>query len=69
MRDLGLGQVRDGFVAVNAVGQPLRPEVYSDEWKTLLTDAEIPDYTLHEARHTSVTRAREAGVPDHPVAE
>ena len=69
MRDLGLGQVRDGFVAVNAVGQPLRPEVYSDEWKLLLAGAGIGNYTLHEARHTSVTRAREAGVPDHAVAE
>lgn len=69
MRDLGLGHVRDGFVAVNAVGQPLRPEVYSDEWKQLLAGAEIGDYTLHEARHTSVTRAREAGVPDHAVAQ
>lgn len=69
MSDLGLGQVRDGFIAVNAVGQPLRPEVYSDEWKILLASAKIPEYTLHEARHTSVTRAREAGVPDHAVAE
>lgn len=69
MRDLGLGQVRDGFVAVNAVGQPLRPEVYSDEWKRLLEGAEIGEYTLHEARHTSVTRARESGVPDHAVAQ
>ena len=69
MQDLGLGQVRDGFVAVNAVGQPLRPEVYSDEWKKLLAGAKIGDYTLHEARHTSVTRARGAGVPDHAVAE
>ena len=69
MRDLGLGQVRDSFVAVNAAGQPLRPEVYSDEWRQLLSGAEIGNYTLHEARHTSVTRAREAGVPDHAVAE
>lgn len=69
MRTLGLAHVRTGFLAVDAVGRKLRPEVYSDAWRDLCERAKIRDYTLHEARHTSVTLAREAGISDMSVAQ
>ena len=31
----GLGQVRDGYIAVDAACRPLRPERLSDQWKAL----------------------------------
>ena len=65
---LGFGQVRTGYLVVDEVGRPIRPEAYSDEWDLLCSRAGIGHYTLHEARHTSVTRMRERGVPDMDVA-
>lgn len=67
--ELGIAQVRDGFLAVDEIGEPIRPEWYSDEWRRLCQPAGIPVVTLHEARHTSVTLMRELGVPDQLVAE
>lgn len=69
MQTLGLAHVRTGYLAVDPVGRKLRPEVYSDTWRALCKKAKIGDYTLHEARHTSVTLAREAGVSDMSVAQ
>lgn len=31
--------------------------------------AGVAEFTLHEARHTSVTAMRDAGVPDHVIAQ
>lgn len=64
----GLGQVRDGFIAVDAACRPLRPERLSDEWKVLCTIAKVRPLVLHSARHTSVTLMRDRGVDDHIVA-
>jgi integrase len=65
----GFGQVRDGWLAVDAAGQPLRPEAWSGRWTVLCRDAGVPPVTLHAARHSSVTAMRAAGVPDHIVAK
>lgn len=67
--ELGIVQARDGFIAVDEIGEPLRPEWYSDEWRRLCARAGIPVVTLHAARHTSVTLMRDLGIPDHLVAE
>ena len=64
----GLGQVRDGYIAVDAACRPLRPERLSDEWKVLCGLAKVRVLTLHSARHTSVTLMRDRGVDDHIVA-
>lgn len=69
MQTLGLAQVRTGYLAVDSVGRKLRPDAYSDAWRALCKKAGIGDYTLHEARHSSVTLARQAGVPDMSVAQ
>lgn len=69
MQEFGLATVRDGYLGLDAAGEPIRPEVYSDEWRILLGKAEVRVVTLHEARHSSVTAMREAGVPDMAVAQ
>lgn len=70
MQRFGLEYVRgEGWLGVDAVGRPIRPEVYSDEWKLLLQAANVREVTLHEARHTSVSLARESGLSDMEVAQ
>lgn len=64
----GLGQARDGYVAVDAACRPLRPERLSDEWRVLCGLAGVRVLTLHSARHSSVTLMRDRGVDDHIVA-
>jgi integrase len=54
-------------VVVNELGQPYRPEWYSDTFKKLFKTAGLPVYRLHDARHTSVTLMILKGVPI-PVA-
>jgi integrase len=68
LADFGAEQVRSGYVAVDAVGEPMRPERWTDLWKEHCETAGVATVTLHAARHSSVTAMREAGVPDHIVA-
>lgn len=65
---LGRGQVKDGYLAVNPAGEPLRPEVWTREWRRHCAAAGVAPVSLHAARHTSVTVLRDAGVADHLVA-
>jgi len=59
----------DCFVFLDSKGLPVRPEWLSDEWKRLCRAAGITrNVVLHEARHTSVTMMRSAGVQDRLVA-
>lgn len=55
-------------VATDQLGQPLRPERYSDAFSRLAREADVPVIRLHDARHTSVTLMRATGVPDPVVA-
>jgi integrase len=66
--ELGLGQVRTGWLAVDELGVPYRPERWSDMWRDHCAAAGVPVVTLHVARHSSVTAMRDAGVADHVVA-
>lgn len=65
----GFEQVRTGWLAVDELGVPLRPERWSDMWRALCRAAGVEAVTLHVARHSSVTAMRAAGVPDHVVAK
>ena len=57
------------FVFVDEVGEPYHPERYSNEWVRLCKSAGLNrGVVLHEARHTSVTVMRAAGVPDRIAA-
>ncbi len=40
------------YVVVDTLGQPLRPEVYSDRFRRLASAAEVPAITLHSVRHS-----------------
>ena len=64
----GLGHVRTGYLAIDELGVPLRPERWSDMWRTHCKAAGVEAVTLHAARHSSVTSMRAAGVPDDVVA-
>ena len=67
---LGISAVSgDRFVIVNAGGEPVRPEAYSDEWVRLCHAAGIKRRVLlHEARHSSITTMRANDVPGRIVA-
>jgi integrase len=66
--EFGFEHVRTGYLAVDELGQPYRPERWSDMWTKLCAAAGVRPVTLHAARHSSVTAMRKAGVPDHMVA-
>jgi integrase len=66
--EFGFGQVRDGYLCLDELGQPMRPERWSRLWQQHCKAAGIPVVTLHAARHSSVSIMRANGVPDYLVA-
>lgn len=64
----GFDHVRSGYLAVDHLGRPLRPERWTDLWAQACKSAGVTLVPLHCARHTSVTLMRGAGIPDHVVA-
>lgn len=63
LRSLRVGQAADrlaagpawadsGLVVVDALGAPLRPEVYSDRFRRLCASAGVPAIRLHSVRHS-----------------
>jgi integrase len=66
--EFGFEHVRTGYLAVDELGVPYRPERWSDMWRAHCKAAGVQAVTLHGARHTSVTAMRKAGVPDDVVA-
>ena len=59
----------DGFIEVDVRGEPIRPEAYSDAWRTFVRSvAGVRDLDLKAVRRGSVTAMRDAGIPDHIVA-
>ena len=67
--EFGFEHVRTGWLAVDEIGEPMRPDRWSDLWSELCAAAGVEPVTLHAARHTSVTAMRAAGIPDHVVAQ
>jgi integrase len=53
-----------GLVFHHRDGRPISPEEDHEAWKQLLHDAEVPDATLHAARHTAATILDAAGVDE-----
>ncbi|HSV41085.1 MAG TPA: tyrosine-type recombinase/integrase [Nocardioidaceae bacterium] len=41
-----------GYVVVDALGKPVRPEWYSDRFRVVSRSAGLPDITLHSVRHS-----------------
>lgn len=56
------------YVAVDAVGRPLRPAGYSDAFTRLVKAAGLPDITLHGARWCAASVLASAGYPLVTVA-
>lgn len=52
-----------GLVVVDELGQPVRPERYSDAFTRLARSAGVPAIRLHDARHTAATLLHLRGVP------
>jgi integrase len=50
-----------GYVLVDALGQPIRPEAYSDRFGDLCRDAGVPVVWLHSVRHTLALMMHRAG--------
>jgi integrase len=69
LRTFGVAQVREGWLALDAEGNPLDPKDWSARWDVAVEKAGVRGFTLHAARHTSVTTMRNAGVPDHIAAQ
>ncbi|NMM23275.1 MAG: site-specific integrase [Phycicoccus sp.] len=69
LRQEGSGDgLSERLVAVNAAGEPLHPEVYSDAFSRHARSADLPPIRLHDARHTALTLLLEQGTPVHVVA-
>lgn len=53
-----------GYVLVDALGRPVRPEAYSDRFTELCKAAEVPRIRMHDVRHTlGLTRHRAGQAP------
>jgi integrase len=71
----GTAYVDSGLVVVDALGQPVRPEWYSDRFRALCKAAGVPSITLHSVRHSlafwlhreGVTPADAAALLGHTV--
>ena len=50
------------LLAVDALGEPLRPEAYSDEFARLCRQADVPVIRMHRVRHTLALTMHRAGV-------
>ena len=61
---------RDGdrVVVVDAVGQPLTPDRYSDLFEQHVRAADLPPIRLHDMRHSALSILLAQGVPVHVVA-
>lgn len=51
-----------GYVVVNELGEPLRPELYSDRFRALCKSATVPVIHLHSVRHTLAFMLHRLGV-------
>lgn len=51
-----------GYVVVDALGQPVRPEWYSDRFRSLCAAAAVPKITLHSVRHSLAFWLHQIGV-------
>ncbi len=63
----------DAYIAVNEDDvrsplDPMLPDRYSRLWGEMLVEVGAARVPLHSARHASVTRMRNKGIPAHMVA-
>ena len=58
----GAVYIDTGLVVVDAIGGPVRPEWYSDRFRTICRAAGLPPITLHSVRHSLAFRLHREGV-------
>lgn len=65
----GTAWEESGYLFVDELGRPYRPETLSRNFKKLATEAGLPKIRLHDARHTAASLMLAAGEPPKVVAE
>ena len=60
--DAGSGYLETGLVLVDALGKPVRPELYSDHFRKLCQGAGLRTIHLHLSRHMLAVGMIRAGV-------
>lgn len=73
-QELNQDQLREnwydsGFVAVNEVGKPYRPDFVSFGFSQLIEHNNLPKITLHGLRHTFATVASASGAPMFEISK
>ena len=58
------GDVDDGYVCCDELGQPVNPQTYSDAFARLCHAAGLPKIRLHDCRHSANSLLEKLGVPD-----
>jgi integrase len=58
-----------GYVVVNPNGEAIRPNAYSQAFKRLARQAQVPEVRLHDVRHTWGTLAVAAGIDPKTVSQ
>jgi integrase len=58
---LGSGYPETGYVLVDRLGEPIRPDTYSDRFALLCRRAGVPMVRLHDVRHTLALMMHRAG--------
>ncbi len=65
----GTAWEESGFLFVDELGRPYRPETLSRNFTKLATKAGLPKIRLHDARHTAASLMLASGEPPKVVAE
>lgn len=65
----GCGDCGGAHVVVDELGRPYRPEWYSNQFRKLAKDAQLPVIRLHDARHTCGTLMHLRGVPTAVISK
>jgi integrase len=65
---LGAGYPDTGFVLVDALGRPVRPEAYSDRFAVLSRQADVSKVRMHSVRHTVALIGHRAGIAPADMA-
>lgn len=58
----GSAYEESGYVLVDALGRPVRPEAFSDRFADVCAEADVPATRLHDVRHTVATLLHRSGV-------
>ena len=65
---LGEAYMDLGYVVCNEAGEPYHPSTLSRLWQAAISDLDVPQVRLHDARHTCATLMHLQGVPIALVA-